>query len=82
MEAVQKTSRTVSNGIYKTIWAVARGARRVLSVVPFLGITEAAENDDDAYPTTVHVYTYIFNNSMINHLQRVVAQMYFFIYIG
>lgn len=41
MESITKAGRSVSNGVYRVAGAFARGARRVLSYVPLLGVAVA-----------------------------------------
>lgn len=41
MESITKAGRSVSSGVYRVAGAFARGARRVLSYVPLLGVAVA-----------------------------------------
>lgn len=46
MESVLKVGRTVSDGVYRAAGILACGARRVFSVIPFIGYA-ASDSDDD-----------------------------------
>lgn len=41
MESIAKAGRSVGSGVYRVAGAFARGARRVLSYVPLLGVAAA-----------------------------------------
>lgn len=48
MESVLKVGRTVSDGVCRAAGLLARGARRILAVIPLLGIAAPADDDDTA----------------------------------
>ncbi|KZC14099.1 hypothetical protein WN55_06331 [Dufourea novaeangliae] len=48
MESVSKAGRSVGTGVYRVVGAFARGARRVLSYVPLLGVAAVPPEVEDA----------------------------------
>ncbi|OAD55209.1 hypothetical protein WN48_04966 [Eufriesea mexicana] len=48
MESIAKAGRSVGSGVYRVAGAFARGARRVLSYVPLLGVTALPPEVHDA----------------------------------
>lgn len=46
MESVLKVGRTMGGGVYRAAGLLARGARRILSAIPLLGISSGDEGDD------------------------------------
>nr|XP_033204238.1 fibrous sheath CABYR-binding protein-like isoform X4 [Bombus vancouverensis nearcticus] len=51
MESITKAGRSVGSGVYRVAGAFARGARRVLSYVPLLGVAAVPTEVEEAEPS-------------------------------
>lgn len=62
MDTITKAGRSVGNGVYRVAGAFARGTRKVLSYVPFLGVAALPPEPDQSKSTGVgYIHdTYLF----------------------
>lgn len=67
MESITKAGRSVGSGVYRVAGAFARGARRVLSYVPLLGVAAVPTEVEEAESSAVRhgkrllFFAYLFN---------------------